>query len=304
VIRLEVFGESGAMAAVAQLLDENDEVSRVRFTGATRPEHAVVVATVHPRAVDELLDNLRRLGVPEADVTLTRVEVLGRSSGQGAEAGLVWEDVLGMAARNSRPIARYLAFMFVAGLIASYGVVEYNVILIVGAMAISPDLLPITAVGVGLVDRRLRLAGRAFATLVVGMGFTSAAAAASAFAQNQFDRLPSGFNIDSTVLGSLTTVNDETIVVALAAGVAGMLALETRASSGVGVAVSVTTIPAAAYLGVAVGLGESGNALGALEVLGTNIAMLVVAASGTLVLQRLLARRAAAARRRETAAEG
>jgi uncharacterized hydrophobic protein (TIGR00271 family) len=209
-----------------------------------------------------------------------------------------------MAARNSRPIARYLAFMFVAGLIASYGVVEYNVILIVGAMAISPDLLPITAVGVGLVDRRLRLAGRAFVTLVVGMGFTSAAAAASAFAQNQFDRLPSGFNIDSTVLGSLTTVNDETIVVALAAGVAGMLALETRASSGVGVAVSVTTIPAAAYLGVAVGLGESGNALGALEVLGTNIAMLVVAASGTLVLQRLLARRAAAARRRETTAEG
>ena len=304
MIRLEVFGESGAMAAVAQLLDENDEVSRVRLTGATRPEHAVVVATVHPRAVDELLDNLRRLGVPEAEVTLTRVEVLGRSSGQGAEAGLVWEDVLGMAARNSRPIARYLAFMFVAGLIASYGVVEYNVILIVGAMAISPDLLPITAVGVGLVDRRLRLAGRAFVTLVVGMGFTSAAAAASAFAQNQFDRLPSGFNIDSTVLGSLTTVNDETIVVALAAGIAGMLALETRASSGVGVAVSVTTIPAAAYLGVAVGLGERGNALGALEVLGTNIAMLVVAASGTLVLQRLLARRAAAARRRETAAEG
>jgi uncharacterized hydrophobic protein (TIGR00271 family) len=304
VIRLEVFGESGAMATVAQLLDENDEVSRVRLTGATRPEHAVVVATVHPRAVDELLDNLRRLGIPEADVTLTRAEVLGRSSGQGAEAGLVWEDVLGMAARNSRPIARYLAFMFVAGLIASYGVVEYSVILIVGAMAISPDLLPITAVGVGLVDRRLRLAGRAFVTLVVGMGFTSAAAAASAFAQNQFDRLPSGFNIDSTVLGSLTTVNDETIVVALAAGVAGMLALETRASSGVGVAVSVTTIPAAAYLGVAVGLGERGNALGALEVLGTNIAMLVVAASGTLVLQRLLARRAAAARRRETAAEG
>jgi uncharacterized hydrophobic protein (TIGR00271 family) len=304
VIRLEVFGESGAMAAVAQLLDENDEVSRVRLTRATRPEHAVVVATVHPRAVDELLDNLRRLGVPDAEVTLTRVEVLGRSSGQGAEAGLVWEDVLGMAARNSRPIARYLAFMFVAGLIASYGVVEYNVILIVGAMAISPDLLPITAVGVGLVDRRLRLAGRAFVTLVVGMGFTSAAAAASAFAQNQFDRLPSGFNIDSTVLGSLTTVNDETIVVALAAGVAGMLALETRASSGVGVAVSVTTIPAAAYLGVAVGLGERGNALGALEVLGTNIVMLVVAASGTLLLQRILARRAAAARRRETAAEG
>ena len=87
-------------------------------------------------------------------MTLTREEVLGRSSGAGAEAGLVWEDVLGMASRNARPIARYLAFMIVAGVVGSYGVIDDNVILIVGAMAISPDLLPITAVGVGLVDRR------------------------------------------------------------------------------------------------------------------------------------------------------
>jgi uncharacterized hydrophobic protein (TIGR00271 family) len=303
VIRLEVFGESGVMGAVAHLLDENDDVSRVRLVGATRAEHAVVAAAVHPRAVDELLDDLRRLGVPDGGVTLTREEVLGRSSGAGAEAGLVWEDVLGMAARNSRPIARYLVFMLAAGVIASYGVIDYNEILIVGAMAISPDLLPITAIGVGLVDRRLRLAARAFVTLAVGMAFASAAAAASALAQDQFDRLPTSFNIDSTVLGSLTTVNNETIVVALAAGVAGMLALETRASSGVGVAVSVTTIPAAAYLGVSVGLGETGHAMGALAVLATNVAMLVIAASATLVLQRVLARRASARRGRQEAVE-
>jgi hypothetical protein len=67
--------------------------------------------------------------------------------------------------------------------------------------------------------------------------------------------------------------------VALAAGVAGMLALETRASSGVGVAISVTTIPAAAYLGVAAGLGEFDQATGALGVLGTNVAMMVWAQS-------------------------
>src|SRR6266496_2794152 len=292
------------MAAVAQLLDESDDVSRVRLAGATRPGHAVVEATVQPRAVDELLQSLRRLGVSDPDFTLTRVEVMGRSSGAGAEAGLVWEDVLGMAARNARPIARYLAYMFAAGVVACYGVIDYNGILIVGAMAISPDLLPITAVGVGLVDLRFRLACRAFVTLVVGMAFASIAAATSTFAQDHFDRIPSSFNIDSTVLSSLTHVNNETIVVALAAGVVGMLALETRASSGVGVAVSVTTIPAAAYLGVALGLGESGNALGALEVLGVNVVMLVVAASGTLVLQRLLARRTNARRRRETAAEG
>jgi C4-dicarboxylate transporter len=97
-------------------------------------------------------------------------------------------------------------------------------------------------------------------------------------------------------------VNNETIVVALAAGIAGMLALETRASSGVGVAVSVTTIPAAAYLGVAAGLGESSQALGAVAVLATNVALLVLGASGTLVLQRRVARRAAARRAAQGAA--
>ena len=106
------------------------------------------------------------------------------------------------------------------------------------------------------------------------------------------------------VLGSLTHVNNETIVVALAAGVVGMLALETRASSGVGVAISVTTIPAAAYLGVALGLGRTGEARGALGVLGVNIAMLIIAAYGTLVLQRVMARRATTKRRREAATRG
>jgi uncharacterized hydrophobic protein (TIGR00271 family) len=291
VIRLEVYGESEAMAVVARLLDGNGEARRVRLAKTTRPGHAVVVAIVEPRAVDPLLGELRGLGVPDHDLTLTREEVLGRSSGQGAEAGLVWEDVLGMASRNSRPIARYLAFMLAAGVIASFGVLDFNNILIVGAMAISPDLLPITAIGVGLVDRRLRLAGRALLTLVIGMSFASAAAMVSAFAQDQFNRIPAGFNIDSTVLGSLDHVNNETIVVALAAGVAGMLALETRASSGVGVAVSVTTIPAAAYLGVAVGLRNTNEALGALAVLGVNVVMLVIATSCTLLLQRALAGR-------------
>jgi uncharacterized membrane protein len=113
-------------------------------------------------------------------------------------------------------------------------------------MAISPDdLLPITAVAVGLVGRRLRLAGQAVLTLALGLAVASGAAAMFALAQDWLDLIPSGFNIDATLLGSLTTVNDETIAVALAADIAGMLALETRASSGVGVAISVTTIPAA-----------------------------------------------------------
>jgi uncharacterized membrane protein len=45
--------------------------------------------------------------------------------------------------------------MLAAGVIAAYGVIDECVILIVGAMAVSPDLLPITGIGVGVVARLL-----------------------------------------------------------------------------------------------------------------------------------------------------
>jgi uncharacterized hydrophobic protein (TIGR00271 family) len=292
VINLEVFGKSGAMATVAGRLDELDDVSRVRIVDATRARHSVVSAAVRPRAVDTTLQEVRRLGVPDTDITMTRVEVVGSLATGTVEASLVWADVIGTAWLNARPIARYLAFMLAAGVIGSYGVIDNNSILIVGAMAVSPDLLPITAIGVGIVARRLGLAARAFLTLAVGLGVAALAAALSAFVQDQLDLIPSGFDIEETgVLGGLTAVSNETIAVALVAGIAGMLALETRASSGVGVAISVTTIPAAAYLGVAAGLRETDKALGALGVLGANVSMMVVGAVATLALQRFLIRR-------------
>jgi hypothetical protein len=76
-----------------------------------------------------------------------------------------------------------------------------------------------------------------------------------------------------------------------------MLALETRASTAVGVAVSVTTIPAAAYLGVAAGVGNLGQAVGALGVLSTNVAMMALGASGALTVQRALRGRTIARRK-------
>jgi uncharacterized membrane protein len=65
--------------------------------------------------------------------------------------------MLGQARANARPVARDLVFMIAAGGIAAFGVIEASEILIVGAMAGSPDLLPITATCVGLVGRRYRL---------------------------------------------------------------------------------------------------------------------------------------------------
>jgi uncharacterized hydrophobic protein (TIGR00271 family) len=289
VIGLEVFGESALLERVASTLDQTDGVSHVARVDATRPGYSLVSARVRPRSVDTLLDTLQGLGVAGGDVTLDRIEVVGALSQGRAERTMVWADVLGTAWLNARPLARYLAFMVVAGVIASYGVVDNNGILIVGAMAVSPDLLPITAIAVGIVGRQAELASRALLTLALGLGAAGLAAAVSTFSQDHLGFIPSGYDVRATgVLTGLTTISNETVVVAFVAGVAGMLALETRASSGVGVAISVTTIPAVGYFGVAVGLRELDKALGALGVLGVNVLMMVVGAVGTLLLQRAL----------------
>jgi hypothetical protein len=208
MIALEVFGETPTMTAVAERLAATDGASRVRLESTLGDGRSVVLAHVSHDTTDRVLAELRALSVARADVTLMRIEELGGGVEGDEDTSLIWADVLGLAGSNSRLIARYLAFMAVAGVIACYGVVDANPILIVGAMAVSPDLLPITATAVGLVGRSLRLAGRALLTLTVGMAVASVFAALFAYAQNQLSLLPSGFNINETVLRSLATVND------------------------------------------------------------------------------------------------
>lgn len=289
---VQVIGHSKRAESIAALLDQLEGARAVTLVPAVRVDHSVASATIPPAALDELLDDLDRLGVSATDITVTRAEAVGQAAGGVREAGVVWSDVLGTAWRQARPIGRYLVFMFAAGVIACYGVTENNAILIVGAMAVSPDLLPIVAIAVGVVGRNPRLAGTSLLTLAIGLGLASLAAAIFGFAQDQLDLLPSGFDLHRTgVLGGLVDVSDETIVVAFVAGAAGMLVFETRAASAIGVAISVTTIPAAAYLGVAAGLGELSKALGALGVLGANVAMMVLGASAVLWAQRRRDRR-------------
>jgi uncharacterized hydrophobic protein (TIGR00271 family) len=285
MLHLRVYGPSDSLMEIGEGLEDHGAARNVALAQGVRAGHVLLTAEVSAEWADGVLELLVQGGVAEDDIRLARLDEIGPIR-PGRHASLIWADVLGQARANARPVGRYLVFMVIAGVIAAYGVIEANVILIVGAMAVSPDLLPITAACVGLVTRRGRLVRRALVTLAVGMGATCLTAAVLTLILDLLDLLPSGFKVGQSAVFGLTTVNDETIAVALAAGVAGMLALETRASAAVGVAISITTIPAAAYLGVAAGVAEAGKALGALAVLGVNVAMLVIAGSLTLVVQR------------------
>jgi uncharacterized hydrophobic protein (TIGR00271 family) len=282
------------MADVAGMLSDMPGVRHITHGGAADgSDHAVVTADLSPDAADAALASVARLGVPPEDVTLLRLDDI-QPLVRHDDAKLVWAELLDQAGLHARPVARYLVFMAAAGIIAAYGVIYKNGILIVGAMAVSPDLLPITAICVAVVMRRRALAMRAFGTLAAGLGLAGVVAGLLSAALDVTDLLPTSFAVGQTALSGLTTVNSSTFLVGFAAGVAGMLALETKASAAVGVAISVTTIPASAYLGVAAGQGELDEAAGALAVLAINVAMLTTGGTLALLTQRAQRRRAAA----------
>jgi uncharacterized hydrophobic protein (TIGR00271 family) len=291
MLQLRVFGGSSAVGEVARRLGDMPGARHVSVVDGEREGSALVTADVRASVADGALEMARAIGIPAEDVSLLRLDAIGPAAGADEPVTLVWADLLGQARVNARTAVRYLVFMAVAGVIAAFGVIDEDQILIVGAMAVAPDLLPITAACTGLVLRRGRLFGRGLAALALGLGTACILAAAVTGFLDLFDLLPAEFKVHEVGLASQQHIEAETIIVALAAGIAGMLAVETRASMGVGVAISVTTIPAAAFLGVAAGVGEVSKSLSALGVLATNVAMMLVGGSAALTIQRRLASR-------------
>ncbi len=297
MLRLRASVEAERAAHFGELLRDLDGVRRLvsQPDEADRGGAVVFVADVEPAAADRLVETIAELGIGVDDYLLTRVEVVAPQQrhlgGANGIEGFAWVEVMGQARANSRPLARYLALINVAAVIAALGVITSSSILIVGAMAVSPDLLPICATCVGLVGRRRDLVQRSFVTLTLGLSLVVVTAMVLAAALKGVDLLPAGFTVEESSLSSLAKTDYSTVLIALAAGIAAMLSFETRASAAVGVAISVTTIPASAYLGVALGAGGAGQALGALVVLLVNVSLLILSGSMTLVVQRWLTRR-------------
>jgi uncharacterized hydrophobic protein (TIGR00271 family) len=295
VLRLRISVSEEAKPKVIEGLRRIDGVHRVTADIDELDSDWIIDADLSPSAADLVLARLIALRVPDPDYVMVRQEVIApkREPGTSIESdkGFAWAEVLGQARENSRPIARYVVLMAVAGCIAAMGVLTDNAILIVGAMAVSPDLLPICATCVALVGRRGGLAGRAFGTLLIGMGIVMLVAAILAFllqAVNILDGNPEDY---LGGLGGLVRADYSTVIIALAAGVAAILSFETRAAAAVGVAISVTTVPASAYFGVAVGLGAVPQSDFALVTLGLYVSLLIVAGTITLAIQRWLVAR-------------
>jgi uncharacterized hydrophobic protein (TIGR00271 family) len=267
-------------------------------TGAPTADGMVALsAEVDPSSADAIIEQLAHLGIASDDLTLWRVpgiQPLGwhrRTRSEESDVQ-VWAEIVGRADENARLAATYLVFMVSAGIIAGIGVLPGSAVLLVGAMAISPDLLPISATAIGIVERRWQLALKATRVLLIGLATGALGAFAVTVVLRLFNRIPEDLRLADTAMGeALTELGPGSLIVAAVAGVAGMLAFERPGGAAVGVAISVTTIPAAAYVGAAMAMGRDDPMWGALMVLLANVTMLILASSTTLSLQRRARRR-------------
>jgi uncharacterized hydrophobic protein (TIGR00271 family) len=267
-----------------------------------QPPGDLVLADVARECADGLIEGLRRLGVDrdggismeavDAAVSRRAEEAEQAAPGEGSDA-VVREQVIRTVAGDSSLSVAYLAFLTIATMIASIGIVNDSAVLVIGAMVLGPEFSPLAGVALGLVHRRRGLLRHAATTLVVGFLVAIALAALAALAGRALGWFgPEVLTADRPQTGFITAPDQWSLVVAVLAGIAGVLSL-TSAKSGalVGVFISVTTVPAAGAMALGLALG-SGVAFGeAAAQLGINVAGILVAACGTLLLQKAVWRR-------------
>ncbi|WP_371501016.1 DUF389 domain-containing protein [Kitasatospora sp. NBC_00374] len=264
---------------------------------AVRPAGDVVLCDVAREAADELLKGLRALGLAERgaiDVEEVELSISAAADeaerlapGEGADA-LVWEAVSDLANEESTLTGVFLALLAVATMLAACGAVLDSAILVVGAMAVGPEFGPLAGLCVAVVQRRARPALRSLAALVVGftvamvltVGFSLLMDGLGLFSREAFDAARPNTSF-------IWKPDAMSFVVAFLAGVAGLLSLTSaRAGALVGVAISVTTVPAAANAAVALSYGDFGQAWGSALQLALNLAGIVVAGVLTLLVQQ------------------
>ena len=264
-----------------------------------RPDGVVIMCDVAREDASVVISDLKRLGIHnEGSITLELIDTVisdrarrAEDHAEGAPAdAVVWEDVEAKTEEQVELSGVFLAFMVLAALIATVGIYQDSPILIVGAMVVGPEFGPIAGFCVALVQRHRDLALRSAVALALGFPLAIAAAFAATLIFKATGLAEAGFDQSEHSIGNVISSPDFfTFFVASCAGAAGMLSLSTAKSGAlIGVLISVTTIPAAANIGVTAAYGDWESFGGSVAQLAINLASILLAGSGVLTFQRVL----------------
>jgi uncharacterized hydrophobic protein (TIGR00271 family) len=283
------------------LLKAASSVCNVLFLegAAQEPRGDVIMADVAREDASVIVCDLKELGLDdEGSITLESIDTALSKGAQRAEEAasgsasdaVVWEEVESRTSEEAQLSGSYLAFIVLATLIASVGLLLDSPILIVGAMVVGPEFGPIAGFCVAVVERQGRLAARSLAALAVGFALAITVTYVAGLVFKATDAAPKDFSFaHSTFAHAISNPDFFAFFVALCAGVAGMLSLTTAKSGAlIGVLISVTTIPSAAAIALAAAYRDGDALAGSAAQLAVNLTMIVAAGLATLSIQRHL----------------
>jgi len=174
----------------------------------------------------------------------------------------------------------YLAMVALSTIVASVGLIRGDTAIVVGAMVIAPLLGPNIALSLAATLGDLQLAARSLKVITAGVG------TAAIFSVLLGTVLPVDPAIEA--IASRTQAGYGDIALALSAGAAGSLAFTGGASAVVvGVMVAVALLPPLVVAGLLAGAGYMQGAVGAVVLVGINVACINLAAVGTFLIQRV-----------------
>ena len=303
MLRVRVVSPAGLTGQLLERLSAAPGVQNLMVLpgAARRPEGDAVDFDLSDGAANPVFRELRSLGLArQGSISVERVDATLTEAGPAREAGAlqretapVWEMVEAIIRGGAAYPPSFYALLTIAGLIGAVGILTNSQILIVGALVVGPEYSAIIAVALGFGSRDrplvrdglLALLWGFFAAIVMTLLF-GLAVRASGDTPAQF------LEGVRPVADLIDTPNIFSVIVAILAGLVGVISLtESRANALIGVFISVTTIPAAASVGVSVAYAGWSEAWGSLEQLLLNVFLLIVVGAGGLLTQRKLWRR-------------
>ena len=287
-----------AESAYRVLLQHPSALNLVRLRGAAeRPDGDLMLCDVAREDASVVVAGLRELGLErDGSIVLEPISSVVSHAARRAERAavgspadaVVWETVEFQTNESAELSFSFLAFMAVATMIAALGIIQDSIILIIGAMVVGPEFGPLAGLCVALVQRQRGLARRSLRALAVGFPVAILAAFVLTVILRAVGSAPDGLpEVSRPATFFISHPDEYSVLVALLAGVAGAISLSTAKSGAlVGVLISVTTIPAAANVGVGAAYGDWSEIAGAAGQLAVNLVCIVTAVLVTLSLQR------------------
>ena len=275
----------------------------VVLANARLPDGDIVQFDVRDGAANPVFETLRGQGLDrDGLISVERVDAVldagtvprTRTRYLTPEIAPVWEMVEATIRAGADYPPSFFILLTIAGLIGAAGILTNSQILIVGAMVVGPEYSAIIAVALGLSKKERGTVRSGLLALL--WGFLAAVVMTLAFGLviKALGATPGAYLAGVRPVADLiNTPNLFSLEDAVLAGIVGVVSLtEFRANALIGVFISVTTIPAAASIGVSLAYGSWHEARGSLFQLLLNVVILIAVGAAGLRVQRVIWRRA------------